>query len=113
MTPRLRITGALSMAIVLAALAVHPAVVVAQSPVHYRGRLLADALRELQAQGLRIVFSSATVTPELRVKTEPRARIPRQVLDELLAPHDLQVSDGPGGMLVIVRAGNAGQDSHE
>jgi hypothetical protein len=38
----------------------------------YRGLRLADALRALQGAGLRIVFTSRTVTPELRVASEPR-----------------------------------------
>ena len=113
MTGKPRIAGAVGVAIVLAVLSVRPPVLLAQSPVRYQGRFLADALRELQSQGLRIVFSSATVTPELRVKTEPRATIPRQVLDELLAPHRLQARDGPGGVLLIVRADPGGQGSRE
>jgi hypothetical protein len=31
----------------------------------FKGRSLADALRALQATGLRIVFTSATVTPDV------------------------------------------------
>ena len=113
MTGKPRIAGAFGVAIVLAVLSVRPPVVLAQPLAHYQGRFLADALRELQSQGLRIVFSSATVTPELRVKTEPRATNPRQALDELLAPHRLQVRDGPGGVLLIVRAEPGGQGSPE
>ena len=70
----------------------------------FLGRSLADALRALQAAGLRIVFSSATVTPDLRVDTEPRATHARQRLDELLAPHGLKAQDGPGGVIQVVRA---------
>ena len=69
----------------------------------YEGRSLADALRRLQGTGLRIVFSSATVTPNMRVVAEPRAKVARQILDELLEPHDLKAEEGPGGVLQVVR----------
>ena len=98
-----RLLAAGRVALVLA-LTLDPAGVNGQSPALYRGRSLADALRVLQAKGLRIVFTSATVTADLHVDTEPRAQTPRQVLDELLAPHALEARDGPGGVLQIVRA---------
>jgi hypothetical protein len=44
------------------------------------------------------------VTPELKVRTEPRGKTARQVLDELLAPHGLEARDGPAGVIKIVRA---------
>lgn len=68
------------------------------------GQPLEDALRALQAQGLRIVFTSSTVTPEMRVRVEPRGATPRQQLDALLAPHGLKAQDGPGGVIQVVRA---------
>jgi hypothetical protein len=77
----------------------------------YRGLRLADALRALQGAGLRIVFTSRTVTPELRVASEPRASSPRQQLDELLAPHGLKAEEGPGGILQVVRAAPASKDA--
>jgi hypothetical protein len=43
----------------------------------YAGRLLTDVLREMQAAGLKIVFSSELVRPDIRVVAEPRARSPR------------------------------------
>ena len=70
----------------------------------YEGRRLAEALRALQGRGLRIVFSSATVTPEMRVAVEPRAKAARQIIDELLEPHDLKAEEGPGGVIQVVRA---------
>lgn len=90
--------GLLSAALVLSAIAV------AHGAERYKGRTLIDALRALQAQGLRIVFSTATVTPDLRVRAEPRATAARQLLDELLAPHGLMARDGPGGTIEVVFA---------
>src|SRR5262245_42276182 len=80
----------------------------------YANRPLADALHDLQAGGLRIVFSSEIVTPEMRVTAEPRSSTPRQVLDELLKPHSLKARDGPAGVIQIVRARSvAPADSRE
>jgi outer membrane receptor protein involved in Fe transport len=68
----------------------------------YAGRSLEQALLDLRAQGLRIIFTSNVVRPEMRVEREPVASEPRQVLDELLAPHGLTVQDGPNGVVVVV-----------
>ena len=69
----------------------------------YAGRPLGDVLRELQATGLNIVFSSEIVRPTMKVLTEPKAVPPRKILDEILRPHGLQVRSGPGGALLVVR----------
>ena len=69
----------------------------------YAGRPLGDVLRELQATGLNIVFSSEIVRPTMKVLTEPKAVRPRKILDEILRPHGLQVRSGPGGALLVVR----------
>ena len=69
----------------------------------YAGRPLGDVLRELQATGLNIVFSSEIVRPIMKVLTEPKAVQPRKILDEILRPHGLQVRSGPGGALLVVR----------
>lgn len=74
-------------------------------PAGHEGRRLADALQALQASGLRIVFSTAVVTSGLRVVAEPRARAAaREILDELLAPHGLEAMQGPGSVIMVVRA---------
>jgi TonB dependent receptor len=67
------------------------------------GRRLEDALRELQARGLRLVFSSELVTADMRVVAEPAATDPRSQLDEILAPHKLEAAEGPGGVIQVVR----------
>jgi hypothetical protein len=67
------------------------------------GVSLADALRSLQVAGLRIVFSSELVTPEMRVRKEPRARAAKDRLAELLEPHGLAARTGPGGTILVVR----------
>ncbi len=94
-------------AALLAILALAPAAGgAAQGP--YAGRPLAEILLALQDQGLTIVFTSELVRPEMRVAAEPRSRAPRQVLDEVLAPHGLVAREGPGGVLVVVAGAAAG-----
>jgi hypothetical protein len=75
-----------------------------QAGVRYAGRLLSDVLKDLQGQGLKIVYSSELVRPDMRVGTEPRGRSPRQVLDEILRVHGLRAAPGPGGVLLVVRS---------
>ena len=70
---------------------------------HAGGAALEEALRLLQARGVRLVFSSQLVTPEMRVRVEPMVSFPRAQLDELLAPHGLAAERGPGGVIQIVR----------
>lgn len=70
--------------------------------VRYAGRPLEDALLDLRARGLRIVFTSNVVRPDMRVEREPAATGLRQVLDEILAPHGLTSRDSPNGIVVVV-----------
>jgi hypothetical protein len=67
------------------------------------GRRLIDVLRTLQAEGVRLVFSSELVTPDQRVTVEPQAAATAQRLAELLAPHGLEARVGPAGIIEIVR----------
>jgi hypothetical protein len=69
----------------------------------FTGMRLEDALGVLQAQGLRLVYSTELVRPDMRVRTEPRAKTARQQLAELLQPHGLAAEQGPRGILQIVR----------
>ncbi len=70
----------------------------------FAGRSLEQALRTLQAGGLKIFFTSNVVRPEMRVEAEPTAGEPHRQLDQLLAPHGLTSKVGPGGRLVVVAA---------
>jgi Carboxypeptidase regulatory-like domain len=70
----------------------------------YVGRLLSDVLRDLNRQGLRVVFSTRLVGRSLRVTSEPAGPTPRQLLDQVLAPHGLLAHPGPRGTLVVARA---------
>jgi hypothetical protein len=81
--------------------------VAAQAGASYAGRPLGDVLRDLQRRGLNVLFSSELVKPDMKVTAEPKSTTPRQILEELLAPHGLSVRGGPRGSLLIVRARRA------
>jgi outer membrane receptor protein involved in Fe transport len=73
-------------------------------PDRFRGRSLASALSTLQQRGLKIIFSTELVRPDMIVSDEPRARRPPEILEELLAPHGLRSTPGPTGALLVVKA---------
>ena len=83
--------------------------VAAQAAASYAGKPLGDVLRDLQRRGLNVVFSSELVKPDMRVAAEPKATMPRRILDEVLAPHGLTVRTGPRESLVVVRTTRAPQ----
>lgn len=66
------------------------------------GMPLTDALLQLQREGMKLVFSSQVVRPEMKVQAVPRSQNRRQILSELLAPHGLDVSEGPNEVFVVV-----------
>jgi hypothetical protein len=92
----------LVVALILAGAAAAPA---AEVPGIVAGMPLTDALRELQRQGLKLVFSSAVVLPEMTVRAVPGSRDPRAMLDEILAPHGLTVEEAASGSLIVVPTG--------
>src|SRR3990167_4634551 len=71
------------------------------------GAPLTAALLALQERGLKLVFSSRVVPPELQVLAAPVATELRSLLDELLAPHGLAVEEQEGGSLVVVFTGKS------
>ena len=75
----------------------------AQHAREYAGRRVADVLRELQRDGLQLIFSDDLVPATLRVKSEPKATSPRQIAIEILAAHGLTLADGPRGRLLVVQ----------
>lgn len=69
----------------------------------YAGHPLTVALHDLEAKGLRLVYSEDVVTRDMVVTNEPRSTEPRAILDELLREHRLMATPGPRGTLLIVR----------
>lgn len=72
----------------------------AESPV-YSGLSLAEALKLLENDGLRLIYSTFLVRPEMRVENEPQSTEPRDILDEILAPHGLEAVPARRGRLVV------------
>ena len=96
---RLRLAASVLAAALAAAV---PATAIGQDATRYAGRRVDDVLRQLQATGARIIFASNLVPPTLRVKAEPVARSPRDIAEEVLAPHGLTLKDGPGDTWIVV-----------
>ena len=68
------------------------------------GMPLTDALLVLQERGMKLVFSTRVVRPEMRLVAAPVSSDPRALVEEILAPHGLAVEEAPGGSLVVVPA---------
>jgi TonB-dependent receptor-like protein/carboxypeptidase family protein len=66
------------------------------------GQPLSEALEALREEGLNLVYSSDLVRPEMLVLAEPAARSPREMAEEILAPHGLKLQEGPAGTLLVV-----------
>jgi hypothetical protein len=70
----------------------------------YLGRPLPAVILELErGGGLRVIYSSELVRPDMVVAEEPQAGPAREVLREVLARHALELRPGPGGSLLVVR----------
>ncbi len=98
-----RLTGAAALVLLGIALVVSAAGAQSsrsQSP--WIGRSLAEALEELRARGLRIVYSSDLVRPEMKVRIDPGGGSPHEILRNLLGPHGLAPEIGPGGTVLVV-----------
>ena len=70
----------------------------------YVRRPLAEALEDLRARGVNLIYSSDLVRPDMIVQSEPPASSPRQILDQLIAPFGLESQEGPGETVLIVLA---------
>jgi hypothetical protein len=77
----------------------------------YKDRQVAEVLREFQRQGARVVFSSALVTPHMRVVEEPPGDDPEDIITAILAPHDLTLRVGLRGILLVVLAASVAESN--
>ena len=68
------------------------------------GAPLSAALEHLRAAGLQLVYSSALVAPDLRVKSDPGSGPAAELAARLLAPHGLALDLVGPGVYVVVRA---------
>ncbi|MBV6416687.1 MAG: hypothetical protein CMLOHMNK_01295 [Steroidobacteraceae bacterium] len=67
------------------------------------GEPLAAALDRLSKSGINIIYSSALVTPDLRVLAAPRPGPPVEIAREILASHGLALEPVQPGTYVVVR----------
>jgi len=72
---------------------------------NYVGESLDFALRDLQSQGVNIIYSSDLVIDSMVVEEVPRTSSLDDLLNRLLGPHGLTAEIGPGGSVLIVRRG--------
>jgi hypothetical protein len=70
----------------------------------YKDRQVVEVLRDFQRQGVRVIFSTGLVTPDMRVGVEPHGAKPGDVITAILAPHDLRLRVGLRGILLVVSA---------
>lgn len=70
----------------------------------FKDATLEEAIEELEARGLSILYSSDLVKAEMRVLQAPTASLPRALLEEIVGPHGIEVIEGPAGNLVLTRA---------
>ena len=75
-----------------------------RSPPNSPASPLEQALEELEARGLSILYSSDLVKPEMRVLQAPSGTTPRELLEEIVRPHGIRVVEGPSGLLLLTRA---------
>jgi outer membrane receptor protein involved in Fe transport len=68
----------------------------------YAGISLTEALLDLRARGLKIVFTTNVVQAQMRVEATPQASDLKALLFELLEPHALIAVEGPDDTLVVV-----------
>jgi TonB dependent receptor-like, beta-barrel/TonB-dependent Receptor Plug Domain len=74
----------------------------AEVHLNLAGRPLAEALQEIQAHGLALVFSTDLVRPDMTVKEQPKATRLPDIVKEILAPHGLTTRSGENGVLIVV-----------
>ncbi|MGB3563722.1 MAG: VWA domain-containing protein [Thermoanaerobaculia bacterium] len=69
----------------------------------YAGRPLVEVLRDFQNRGLRILYSSDLVRPDMVITKTPTATTLHGILEQLLAPYGLKPEIGPLGSVLVVR----------
>lgn len=74
-----------------------------------KGQALSAALEELRTHGMRLIFSSVLVRPDMTVTVEGGEGTPEDVARRILAPHGLTLESIRPGVYSVVRVtGNSG-----
>src|SRR5512138_3796439 len=71
-----------------------------------QGQSVAAALEELRSRGLRLIFSSVLVRPELTVNVDlsaAEAETPEGLARRILAPHGLTLEPVRAGLFSVVK----------
>lgn len=66
------------------------------------GHPLAEALQDIQAQGIALSFSRELVRPDMIVRQQPKATRPPDIVNEILAPFGLTTRRDDNGTLIVV-----------
>ncbi len=69
----------------------------------YAGKPLVEALQDLRARGLNLIFSSELVRDEMVVQSEPEGPSLHRKLQQILGPHGLEAQIGPQGSVLVVK----------
>lgn len=72
-----------------------------------RGTPVTEALTQLRARGLAVIFSDRVVTADLRVQEDLVIRSPLEAAERMLAAHGLRLRSLRPGLSVVVRAPTA------
>jgi Ca-activated chloride channel family protein len=89
--------------ILVLAFLVFQAVTGSSGDFRFQGKTLEGALKQLQLQGLNILFSSDLVKQDMIVSSEPSGFSDLTILAQLLYPHGLRIKAGPQNTLLVVR----------
>ena len=73
-----------------------------------KGQALSAALEELRSHGMRLIFSSVLVRPDLTVTVESGSGTPEEVARRILAPHGLTLEAVRPGVYSVVRSSGDG-----
>jgi hypothetical protein len=79
-------------------------------------RSLDRFLEDLRKQGVKIIYSSALITPEMKAETDPPGATPQERLQNVLRPYGLSSLLSPSGNVLVIRtpapSGPVGVVSH-
>lgn len=69
-----------------------------------QGRSVGEILDGLRAEGLVFIYNTQIVPPSLHIETEPQARSGMALAREILAVHDLELSEAAPRVYAVIRA---------
>ena len=79
----------------------------------WEGRSLASVLADARSFGIVVIYSDQQITPDLKIRQEPKAREPLARLQEVLAEFNLVLQRIDGNTYAISAAPRAAQPPPE